>query len=37
MTPEEIFEKLEPILGKKARKLYIAWMLADRDENTSST
>ena len=32
MMPEELFEKLAPILGPKARKLYIAWMLADKEE-----
>jgi hypothetical protein len=33
MKPEELFEQLEPILGPKARKLYLAWLLAaDKDE-----
>jgi len=32
MKPEEMLEKLEPVLGQKAKKLYVAWMLADKDE-----
>jgi len=32
MKPEEMFERLEPILGEKIKKLFVAWTLADRDE-----
>lgn len=32
MKPEDMFARLEPILGTKAKKLYTAWILADKDE-----
>jgi hypothetical protein len=32
MKPEEILQKLEPVLGTKVRSLYVAWMLADKLE-----
>jgi len=32
MNAEELVEKLEPVLGKKAKKLYMAWMLGDKND-----
>ena len=32
MTPQDYAQKLEPLLGKKSKKLYEAWLLAERQE-----
>jgi len=32
MNPEELSRKLEPVLGRKAVRLYQAWLLGDRKE-----